>query len=424
MPTRYVRGSSPAIVANMIAELGLKRIAQKIINHATNTGYISLANIAEMIPVAVARDEELLVKITRQVSACFSLLGIVVIPADMEQKLKTNPGDKQEKSSEDETLELIHEDVPMDSNKLLKIYKREVGKFELLSIEDERFLSGRALQGDLNSRNTLVEHNLRLSMYTAHRFGGRGVGLEYLDLVQEGNDGLIDAAKRYDGSLGFKFSGYATKAIREHIVRGIQNYSGTVRLPVHIHGKCWKIKEVINKLFQKLGREPNAEEISEDISMSTSEVTNLLRLIRSTTVRLDQPIGEEEEGENYHGFIADISTLPPDQLLEAKEQLEAIAMDIREFLEKVSTRCLLRDFKMFKIRYGLNDGSLQKMTMEAIANRFDLSRQRVYQVIERFWNTLKITNVITSVEDTEEWLDKQIEHIKELENIVGIVVEL
>ena len=248
----------------------------------------------------------------------------------------------------------------------VKVYLKEIGRVPLLSSEEEVELAQRMAQGDDYAKKRLSEANLRLVVSIAKRYVGRG--MQFLDLIQEGNVGLIKAIEKYDYTKGYKFSTYATWWIRQAITRSIADQARTIRIPVHMVETMNKLTKVQRSLTQELGREPSVEEIAENVHMDVNRVREILKLAQET-VSLETPVGSEEES-HLADFIEDDHTpLPSDEA--AFGQLKD---DIRSVLDKLNER----EQKVLRMRFGLDDG--KEHTLEEVGQELHVTRERIRQI--------------------------------------------
>ena len=248
----------------------------------------------------------------------------------------------------------------------VRMYLKEIGKVPLLSAEEEIELAKRMADGDEEAKKRLAEANLRLVVSIAKRYVGRG--MLFLDLIQEGNLGLIKAVEKFDYQKGFKFSTYATWWIRQAITRAIADQARTIRIPVHMVETINKFVRVQRQLLQELGREPYPEEIAEHMNMPVDRVREIQK-ISLEPVSLETPIGEEEDS-HLGDFIQDENVPVP---------AEAAAFTLlREQLEEVLGTLTEREQKVLKLRFGLEDG--RSRTLEEVGREFEVTRERIRQI--------------------------------------------
>jgi RNA polymerase primary sigma factor len=248
----------------------------------------------------------------------------------------------------------------------VKVYLKDIGRVPLLTPEEEIALAERIAENDANAKKRLEEANLRLVVSIAKRYVGRG--MQFLDLIQEGNLGLIKAAEKFDHTKGFKFSTYATWWIRQAITRAIADQARTIRIPVHMVETINKVKKTNSQLLHKNGRDPTAEEIAEVLDMPVDKVREIMR-VSQEPVSLETPIGEEEDS-HLGDFIPDDEALAPADaasMLLLKEQLEEVLGTLTE-----------REAMVLKLRFGLEDG--HPRTLEEVGKTFDVTRERIRQI--------------------------------------------
>lgn len=248
----------------------------------------------------------------------------------------------------------------------VKIYLKEIGRVPLLSAEEEIDLAMRMSQGDQYARRRLSEANLRLVVSIAKRYVGRG--MQFLDLIQEGNLGLIKAVEKFDYTKGYKFSTYATWWIRQAITRAIADQARTIRIPVHMVETITKVKKVSSQLLHKKGHEPTAEEIAEEMGTSVERVREILR-ISQDPVSLETPIGEEEDS-HLGDFIPDDDAPAP-----AESAFQTL---LKEQIIEVLGTLTDREEKVLRLRFGLEDGRMR--TLEEVGKEFDVTRERIRQI--------------------------------------------
>ena len=248
----------------------------------------------------------------------------------------------------------------------VKVYLKEIGRVPLLTPEEEVELAERMAKGDPAARKRLSEANLRLVVSIAKRYVGRG--MQFLDLIQEGNLGLIKAVEKFDHTKGFKFSTYATWWIRQAITRAIADQARTIRIPVHMAETINKVKKVSSQLLHKNGHDPSAEEIAEELDMPIDEVREIMRVAQEP-VSLETPIGEEEDS-HLGDFIEDSDAPAPADA--ASHTL------LKEQLEDVLSTLTPREKKVLELRFGLEDG--RNRTLEEVGKEFNVTRERIRQI--------------------------------------------
>ena len=257
----------------------------------------------------------------------------------------------------------------------VKMYLKEIGKIPLLSADEERILAENMEAGDIEAKKKLAETNLRLVVSIAKRYVGRG--MQFLDLIQEGNMGLMKAVEKFDFRRGFKFSTYATWWIRQAITRSIADQARTIRIPVHMVETINKLVRIERQLVQELGKEPTNEEISEHMGIEVDKV-NEIRKIAQEPVSLETPIGEEDDS-HLGDFIEDETAIAPDEAANfsmLKEQLNQVLSTLSD-----------REKKVLELRFGLNDGTPR--TLEEVGKEFEVTRERIRQIEAKALRKLK-----------------------------------
>lgn len=272
--------------------------------------------------------------------------------------------DKLDNAPHDVDKLLNQEGVSVDDP--VRMYLKEIGKVDLLSADKELELAIRMSNGDLEAKKQLVEANLRLVVSIAKRYVNRG--MFFLDLIQEGNLGLMKAVEKFEYSKGFKFSTYATWWIRQAITRAIADQARTIRIPVHMVETINKVLRVSRQLLQELGRDPTDEEISEEMGLPIDKVREILKIAQEP-ISLEMPIGEEEDS-HLGDFIADDNTPAPADA--------ASYMMLREQLLEVLHTLTPREESVLKLRFGLEDG--RPRTLEEVGRVFDITRERIRQI--------------------------------------------
>ena len=268
-----------------------------------------------------------------------------------------------EKDSELENI-LYAEGISIDDP--VKVYLKEIGRVPLLSADEEIDLAVRMSQGDEVARKRLSEANLRLVVSIAKRYVGRG--MQFLDLIQEGNLGLIKAVEKFDHTKGFKFSTYATWWIRQAITRAIADQARTIRIPVHMVETINKLVRIQRQLLQELGREPTPEEIGKEMGLPAERVREIQK-ISQEPVSLETPIGEEEDSQLGDFIEDDAAVVPPDA---------ASFSMLQEQLAKVLEGLAERERKVISLRFGLEDG--HPRTLEEVGREFGVTRERIRQI--------------------------------------------
>ena len=264
----------------------------------------------------------------------------------------------------DEITDTSYEGINVDDP--VRMYLREIGRIPLLTFDQELDLAKRILDGDEDAKKRLAESNLRLVVSIAKKYVGRG--MLFLDLIQEGNMGLIKAVEKFDYTKGFKFSTYATWWIRQAITRAIADQARTIRIPVHMVETINKLIRTSRHLLQQLGREPTPEEIAEEMEIPVEKVMEIQKIAQDP-VSLETPIGEEDDS-HLGDFIQDDDSPAPHD--------SAAYTLLKEQLEEVMTTLTPRETKVLKLRFGLEDGKAR--TLEEVGREFEVTRERIRQI--------------------------------------------
>ena len=348
------------------------KLAQLLVE-SKKAGKISSKKLIEALDAVDASEE--------QIEKYYDLLeenGVEIDVGDVLEILGPTPLDDAPTESELENLEAeplanasepLEEALPADGAKLddpVRMYRKEIGKIPLLTPEQELEIAQRMHEGDESARQAMTEANLRLVVSIAKRYVGRGMQL--LDLIQEGNLGLLKAVEKFDYTKGYKFSTYATWWIRQSITRAIADQARTIRIPVHMVETINRVIRTAHAMVQSLGREPTAEEIAAEMHMELPKVEEILKIAQEP-VSLETPIGEEEDS-HLGDFIQDE---------EASQPAEAASYTLlREQLEEVLTTLTPREEQVLRMRFGLTDGKAH--TLEEVGKQFDVTRERIRQI--------------------------------------------
>ena len=269
----------------------------------------------------------------------------------------------------DEDLEITAENVVQFSDDSVRLYLREIGKIPLLSNEEEVDLAYRIVKGEKKAKDKMVEANMRLVVSIAKRYSGRG--LDFLDLIQEGNTGLLRAVEKFDPDKGFKFSTYATWWIRQAITRAIADQARTIRIPVHMVETINKVLRATRKLTNELNREPTVEEIAKEMGMEPEKIDYVMK-IKQDIASLDATVGRDGDDEDsvLGDFIEDEGRVSPEDAAAAQMLKEQIA----EILSSLSER----EQKVVKLRFGIGGG--RPHTLEEVGAEFSVTRERIRQI--------------------------------------------
>jgi len=257
----------------------------------------------------------------------------------------------------------------------VRMYLKDIGKIPLLDPDREMMLAEKVSDGDESAKNELIESNLRLVVSIAKKYVGKG--MYFLDLIQEGNLGLIKAVEKFDHTKGYKFSTYATWWIRQAITRAIADQARTIRIPVHMVETIHRVSRTSRQLLQEYGREPTVDEIAERLGMSSDKVREIMKTAQEP-VSLETPIGEEDDS-HLGDFLPDETTPTP---------AEAVSYQLlREQLNKVLHTLTEREEKVIKLRFGLDDG--RPRTLEEVGKEFNITRERIRQIEAKALRKLK-----------------------------------
>ena len=346
---------------------------EALITEAKKTGKVSSKHLVETLDDVDATQDQ-----TERFYDILEQAGIEIDVSDVLDLIGTadmdNPTLSEMQAIEDEGLpadldepEALPEDV--ENAKLddpVRMYLKEIGRIKLLTPEEEQEIAKKMAEGDEDARKRMSEANLRLVVSIAKRYVGRGMQL--LDLIQEGNLGLMKAVEKFDYTKGYKFSTYATWWIRQSITRAIADQARTIRIPVHMVETINKLIRVSRQLLQELGREPTPEEIAAEMNMPVERVREILK-ISQEPVSLETPIGEEEDS-HLGDFIQDDNVPVP---------ADAAAFTLlKEQLEEVLGTLTEREQKVLTLRFGLEDGRAR--TLEEVGKEFNVTRERIRQI--------------------------------------------
>jgi len=294
----------------------------------------------------------------------FEELGVNLLNDDMDEEPDIEDLKEVEDLKLDEITETSYEGINVDDP--VRMYLREIGRIPLLTFDQELDLAKKILDGDEDAKKQLAESNLRLVVSIAKKYVGRG--MLFLDLIQEGNMGLIKAVEKFDYTKGFKFSTYATWWIRQAITRAIADQARTIRIPVHMVETINKLIRTSRHLLQQLGREPTPEEIAEEMEIPVEKVMEIQKIAQDP-VSLETPIGEEDDS-HLGDFIQDDDSPAPHD--------SAAYTLLKEQLEEVMNTLTPREAKVLKLRFGLEDGKAR--TLEEVGREFEVTRERIRQI--------------------------------------------
>ncbi len=276
---------------------------------------------------------------------------------------------EDEEELSDEDLAITAENVDAFADDSVRLYLREIGKIPLLTPEEEAELAERIVKGDKKAKDKMVESNMRLVVSIAKRYGGRG--LDFLDLIQEGNTGLLRAVEKFDPEKGFKFSTYATWWVRQAITRAIADQARTIRIPVHMVETINKVLRTTRKLTAELNREPTNEEIAKELGLEPEKVDYVMR-IKQDIASLDASVGREGDDEDsvLGDFVEDEERDSPED--SAANQI------LKEQLSEIIATLTDREQKIIRLRFGIGGG--RPHTLEEVGNEFDVTRERIRQI--------------------------------------------
>jgi len=345
---------------NIGQELTLEQVKEQVVEKGKKYGSISYKEIMEKLS-NFEQDPD-------QIDEFFEYLNAqsieVINDSDEDDNILIDD-DKESDLEDDFNLDDLS--IPrIKINDPVRMYLKEIGRVPLLSAQEEIELAKRIEQGDEEAKRRLAEANLRLVVSIAKRYVGRG--MLFLDLIQEGNMGLIKAVEKFDYNKGYKFSTYATWWIRQAITRAIADQARTIRIPVHMVETINKLIRVSRQLLQDLGREPLPEEIAEEMNLSTEKVREIMKIAQEP-VSLETPIGEEDDS-HLGDFIEDQDALAPS---------DAAAYELlKEQLEDVLDTLTEREENVLRLRFGLDDGRTR--TLEEVGKVFGVTRERIRQI--------------------------------------------
>ena len=331
---------------------------EKILKKAKEKGKITYGELATELDDANASQME-------KVFDAMEKIGVDLLNDDFEDE----PSEEDLAEVEDLNIEEAFDDNSFEGINLddpVRMYLREIGRISLLSYDKEIELAQKVLEGDEEAKKELAEANLRLVVSIAKKYVGRG--MLFLDLIQEGNMGLIKAVEKFDYTKGFKFSTYATWWIRQSITRAIADQARTIRIPVHMVETINKLIRTSRHLLQQIGREPTPEELAKELDMTVEKVTEIQKIAQDP-VSLETPIGEEDDS-HLGDFIQDDDSPAP-------QDVAAYTL-LREQLDEVMSTLTPREAKVLRLRFGLDDGKAR--TLEEVGREFEVTRERIRQI--------------------------------------------
>ena len=337
-------------------------IKQELIDKAKAEGKIDQKQIFASIADTPENSEVLDSLYTELAEQNISLVADAAEPAVVEFSDQWVAEEEEEEIILDEKVYL--DDIADDS---VRLYLREIGKIPLLTAKEELELAQKVVSGDKRSKDKMAEANMRLVVSIAKRYVGRG--LDLLDLIQEGNTGLLRAVEKFDPDKGFKFSTYATWWIRQAITRAIADQARTIRIPVHMVETINKLLRTQRRLTQELNREPTNEEIAKEMEIEVEKVEHIMK-IKQEIHSLDQSIRDDEEETTLADFVPDEESKLPEEM--AGEQL--LKTQVKDMLSVLTER----EQKILKLRFGLEDG--KSHTLEEVGQEFSVTRERIRQI--------------------------------------------
>lgn len=346
--------------------LDTEQVKQQLLERAKKEGKIGQQDIFAVIP-DTPDNAELLDGIYTELAD--ANIEITAIEADEPGLIPGVPLTDEWTAEDDEEIAVnervyLEDDVADDS---VRLYLREIGKIPLLSADEELELAHRVVAGDKIAKDKMAEANMRLVVSIAKRYVGRG--LDLLDLIQEGNTGLLRAVEKFDPDKGFKFSTYATWWIRQAITRAIADQARTIRIPVHMVETINKLLRTQRRLTQELNREPTNDEIAKAMEIDVDKVEHIMK-IKQDISSLDASIRDDEEDSVLADFIEDEDTISPEE--SATNQL------LKEQVKEVLSALTEREQKIIKLRFGLEDG--KQHTLEEVGQEFSVTRERIRQI--------------------------------------------
>ncbi|HVV25511.1 MAG TPA: RNA polymerase sigma factor RpoD [Candidatus Saccharimonadales bacterium] len=342
-----------------LEELTIEQKKQQLIDKAKKDGHLDQRDIFAVIPETAENAEALDALYTDLAD-----LNIEITATDPDTSKFTDEWDDEEEEEDTSKAVYLDDDVADDS---VRLYLREIGKIPLLSAEEELALAQRVVAGDKKAKDQMAEANMRLVVSIAKRYVGRG--LDLLDLIQEGNTGLLRAVEKFDPDKGFKFSTYATWWIRQAITRAIADQARTIRIPVHMVETINKLLRTQRRLTQELNREPTNEEIAKAMEIDVDKVEHIMK-IKQDISSLDASIRDDEEDSVLADFIEDEDTVSPEE--------SATGQLLKEQVKDMLGALTEREQKILKLRFGLEDG--KSHTLEEVGQEFSVTRERIRQI--------------------------------------------
>lgn len=361
-PTKEAKTGKPKkaekVAQNPVADFDV--VIDQLIEKGKKDGKIDQRDVFEKIPDTPANIDALDKLYSALSEASIELIGAT----------EPSPGDfTDEWVADDEEEVVVPEGTYFDdiSDDSVRLYLREIGKIPLLKADEELALAKRVVAGDKRAKDKMAEANMRLVVSIAKRYSGRG--LDFLDLIQEGNTGLLRAVEKFDPDKGFKFSTYATWWIRQAITRAIADQARTIRIPVHMVETINKLLRTQRRLTQELNREPTNEEIGAAMEMTVDKVEHIMK-IKQDISSLDASVRDDEEDSVLGDFIEDEDTVSPEE--------SATGQLLKEQIKQILGTLTEREQKILKLRFGLEDG--KSHTLEEVGQEFSVTRERIRQI--------------------------------------------
>jgi len=342
-------------------ELSPEQKKDQLLARAKKDGHIDQRDIFTVIPETVENTD-----ILDQLYTELADLNLEITATDPNPENFSDEWEEETVEEEEVAPSSIYldDDVADDS---VRLYLREIGKIPLLSSEEELALAQRVVSGDKEAKDQMAEANMRLVVSIAKRYVGRG--LDLLDLIQEGNTGLLRAVEKFDPDKGFKFSTYATWWIRQAITRAIADQARTIRIPVHMVETINKLLRTQRRLTQELNREPTNDEIAKEMEIDVDKVEHIMK-IKQDISSLDASIRDDEEDSVLADFIEDEDTISPEE--------SATGQLLKEQVKDMLSALTEREQKILKLRFGLEDG--KSHTLEEVGQEFSVTRERIRQI--------------------------------------------
>ncbi|HJH00995.1 RNA polymerase sigma factor RpoD [Aerococcus urinaeequi] len=352
------------MVKKKVDGVTLNQATKQLIAEKKILGTIQYTDLSDKIAQPFALDDKGMDSLIEK----FEDQGIAVVDENGEPTLRQmdKEADKEAEKVKKEEIDPTSVASDVKINDPVRMYLKEIGRVELLTADEEVSLAQRIEQGDPVAKQELAEANLRLVVSIAKRYVGRG--MSFLDLIQEGNMGLMKAVEKFDYHKGFKFSTYATWWIRQAITRAIADQARTIRIPVHMVETINKLVRIQRQLLQDLGREPTPEEIGAEMDLPTEKVRDILKIAQEP-VSLETPIGEEDDS-HLGDFIEDHDATSPADYTSA----ELLKEQLNEVLDTLTDR----EENVLRLRFGLEDG--QSKTLEQVGQQFGVTRERIRQI--------------------------------------------